>query len=154
LLAVRGAGYIPPASGLEADFLTLLVAAGLELPEGQVNLGADGWIGRVDFYYRLLRLVVEVDSHLHHSAKLDVEADERRDHALRAAGFGVLRITESQLRDRPGEVVATVRAAAARTAARAVLPVPVATSSTSKPATPTRSIKEVPASANKSPTLA
>jgi hypothetical protein len=117
LLAVRGAGYIPPASGLEADFLALLVAAGPELPEGQVNLGAEGWIGRVDF-------------------------------------FGVLRITESQLRDRPGEVVATVRAAAARTAARAVLPVPVATSSTSKPATPTRSIKEVPASANKSPTLA
>jgi hypothetical protein len=50
LLATRGAGYIPPASGLEADFLALLVAAGLELPEGQVDLGGDGWIGRVDFY--------------------------------------------------------------------------------------------------------
>lgn len=112
LLEARGVGYIPPASGFEADFLSLLVAADLPLPEGQVNLGgALAWIGRVDFYYRLLRLVIEVDSDLHHSAKLDVESDRRRDRALRQAGFSVLRITESQLRDRPDEVVALLQAA-------------------------------------------
>lgn len=113
LLAQRGVGYIPPASGLEADFLALLVAAHVELPEGQVDLGADGWIGRVDFYYRRHRLVIEIDSHLHHTARLDAESDASRDRGLRAAGFEVLRITERQLRERPDQVVAVVRGALA-----------------------------------------
>lgn len=47
LLAVRGAGYIPPASGTEARVLALLAAAGIEMPECQVDLGGDVWIGRV-----------------------------------------------------------------------------------------------------------
>lgn len=111
LLGVRGAGYIPPASGLEASFLALLIAAGVELPECQVDLGDDGWIGRVDFYYRHLRLVIEIDSDIHHTAKLDTESDERRDRALRAAGFEVMRITEPELRDDPDGVVARVQTA-------------------------------------------
>lgn len=113
LLRARRAGYIPPARGLEADFLALLVVAGLELPKGQVDLGGVDWIGRVDFYYRHLRLVIEIDSDIHHTAKLDTESDERRDEALRAAGFDVMRITEAELRDHPEMVVARVRAALA-----------------------------------------
>ncbi|MGI8758199.1 MAG: DUF559 domain-containing protein [Acidimicrobiales bacterium] len=111
LLGAREAGYIPPASGLEASFLALLVAAGIDLPQCQVDLGDDGWVGRVDFYYRWLRLVIEIDSEVHHSSKLDVEADEQRDRALRAAGFEVMRVREAELRDRPEDVVARVRAA-------------------------------------------
>ncbi|CAN5750801.1 hypothetical protein BH24ACT2_BH24ACT2_09250 [soil metagenome] len=111
LLEDRGAGYIPPASGLEARFYSVLVAAGLELPERQVDLGGDTWVGRVDYYYRRLRLIVEIDSALHHTSRLDAEADVGRDAALQAAGFRVLRITEEQLRERPWEVVALVRAA-------------------------------------------
>lgn len=111
LLDDRGVGYIPPASGLEARFLSVVVGAGLEVPERQVNLGGGAWEGRVDFYYRLQRLVVEIDSDLHHTSKLDVEADARRDAALRAAGFGVLRVCEDQLKHRPWEVVALIRAA-------------------------------------------
>ena len=111
LLEARGVGYIPTASGLEASFLALLVAAGLELPEGQVDLGGEAWIGRVDFYYRHLRLVIEIDSDLYHTAKLDAESDERRDIALGAAGFEVLRIRESSIRSSPHEVVAVVRVA-------------------------------------------
>ena len=110
LLAARGAGYIPPASGLEASFLALLIAAGVELPECQVDLGASGWIGRVDFYYRNLRLVIEIDSDIHHTAKLDTESDERRDEALRAAGFDVMRITQAELRNDPDEVLARIQA--------------------------------------------
>lgn len=110
LLAARRAGYIPPASGLETDFLALLVAAGIELPEGQVDVGGNDWIGRVDFYYRRLRLVIEIDSDIHHTAKLDTESDERRDEMMRAAGFEVMRITEAELRNDPDEVVSRVRA--------------------------------------------
>jgi hypothetical protein len=110
LLTERGAGYIPPASGLEAEFLAVVVEAGLEIPECQVNLGGSvSWVGRVDFYYPRRRLVVEIDSDRHHTSKLDRESDARRDAALRAAGFRVLRITEHELRLRPWEVVTNVR---------------------------------------------
>ncbi|MGI9119347.1 MAG: DUF559 domain-containing protein [Acidimicrobiales bacterium] len=117
LLDDRGAGYIPPASGLEARFFAVLVAAGIEPPDRQVDLGGAAWEGRVDYYYRRHRLVIEVDSDRHHTSKLDAEADARRDAALEAAGFQVLRITEGQLKDRPWEVVALVRAALAQAAA-------------------------------------
>jgi hypothetical protein len=113
LLAGRGAGYIPPASGLEARFLALVAAAGLEIPEGQVDVGGETWIARVDFFYRRLRLVIEIDSDLHHSSKLDRESDAHRDAALEAAGFRVMRITEQQLRECPEQVVAIVRTALA-----------------------------------------
>lgn len=111
LLVERKAGFIPPASGLEARFLALVVAAGLELPEGQVDLGAEDWVGRVDYFYRRIRLVIEIDSDVHHSSKLDRESDRRRDAALEAAGFKVMRVTEHQLRECPDEVVAAVHAA-------------------------------------------
>ena len=118
LLGSRGAGYIPPASGLEASFLALVVAAGIELPLCQVDLGDDGWVGRVDFYYRRLRLVIEIDSEIHHSSKLDVETDEQRDRALQAAGFEVMRVREAELRDHPDDVIARVRAALNETSVR------------------------------------
>ena len=111
LLADRGAGYIPPASGLEARFFSLLVEAGLVLPDRQVDLGGESWAGRVDYLYRHLGLVIEVDSELHHTSKLDAEADARRDETLRAAGFDVLRVTGEQVWERPHEVVSLVRSA-------------------------------------------
>ncbi len=110
LLADRDAGYIPAASGLEGRFLALLLAAGLELPERQVDLGGEGWVGRVDFYYRHLRLVIEIDSDIHHTSKLDRQSDARRDAALAAAGFTVLRIDEHEVWGRPQVAVAKVRA--------------------------------------------
>ena len=67
----------------------------------------------MDSVWRAARLVVEIDSDRHHTSKLDRESDARRDDALRAAGFRVLRVTEDQLRDRPADVVAVVRAALA-----------------------------------------
>ncbi len=87
-----------------------MVAAGLEVPERQVDLGAGTWVGRVDFYFRRARLVVEIDSERHHPSKLDAEADAERDAAMGAAGFRVLRISEAQL-GRSFEVVAAVRGA-------------------------------------------
>ena len=111
LLNERHAGYIPPASGLEARFLATLVEAGEELPERQVDLGGESWAGRVDFVYWGDRLVLEIDSRRHHTSKLDRESDARRDEALRAAGFRVLRITEDELVHRSELVLQRVRAA-------------------------------------------
>lgn len=116
LLSDRGAGYIPPASGLEARFLSVLVRAGIQVPDKQVDLGGETWAGRVDFVDRRLRVVFEIDSDVHHTSKLDCEADARRDATLRAAGFEVVRITERDLRERPEAVVAMVRAARGRAA--------------------------------------
>lgn len=110
-LAARRAGYIPPASGLEARFLALVAAAGIELPEGQVDLGGEAWIGRVDHFFRNQDLVVEVDSERHHSSQLDRASDTRRDEALRAAGYRVLRVGERELAEAPAEVISRLRAA-------------------------------------------
>lgn len=121
LLMARGAGYIPPASGLEARFLAVLADAGVEAPECQVDLGGECWIGRVDHLFRRWHIVVEIDSELHHSSKLDRESDARRDDALRAAGFDVLRFTDEKLWEHPGDVVGEVRAAIAGAARREVL---------------------------------
>ncbi len=97
LLDERLIGYRPPDSGLEARLIAVLVDAGLPAPERQVELGGTEWIGRVDLYYRAERLVVEVDSDRHHTPKLDVVADERRDRALREGGFEVVRVLESDI---------------------------------------------------------
>jgi very-short-patch-repair endonuclease len=112
LLTERGIDFRPTESGLEAAFLTLVRDAGLPEPERQVDLGGtDGWIGRVDFYVRTVRLILEVDSEWLHTAAVDVANDRRRDEAFRAAGFEVLRITEDEIRHRPAAAVARLRRA-------------------------------------------
>jgi very-short-patch-repair endonuclease len=113
LLGARGVDFRPTESGLEATFLGLLVEAGLPEPERQVDLGGEGWIGRVDFYVRPARLVVEIDSAWFHTSALDVAADQRRDAALRAARFEVLRITEDEIRNQPVAAVERLRRALA-----------------------------------------
>jgi very-short-patch-repair endonuclease len=118
LLADRGVDFRPTESGLEATFLELLCEAGLPEPGRQVDLGGnDGWIGRVDFYIREARLILEVDSEWLHSTPMDTANDRRRDEAFRAAGFEVLRITEDEIRNRPAVAVARVRAALVQRAA-------------------------------------
>ncbi|MGI9023758.1 MAG: DUF559 domain-containing protein [Acidimicrobiales bacterium] len=117
LLAERGAAYVAPESGLEARFLALLRASGLPDPVRQHNVGGDRWVGRVDFAYPEARLLIEVDSAVYHTTKLDREADRRRDAALADAGYRVVRITDDQVWFRPREAVATVRSALSAAAA-------------------------------------
>jgi len=117
LLAERGTDYIAPESGLEARFLWLLRSNGLSEPDRQADVGGDRWVGRVDFAFPGRRLLVEIDSALHHGSKLDREADRRRDIDLAAAGYRVLRITDDQVWFRPQEAVAMVRNALITSAA-------------------------------------
>jgi len=117
LLAERGAEYVAPESGLESRFLWLLRSGGLPEPVRQLEAGGERWVGRVDFAYPDSRLLVEIDSAIHHSTKLDREADRRRDAELADAGFIVVRITDDQVWHRPQEAIATVRNALAAAAA-------------------------------------
>ena len=112
ILEQRPMGYMPPASGLEARFMRILADAGEPALDRQVDVGGHEWIGRVDFVDRDSRLLVEIDSALHHTSKLDRERDRQRDQALLAAGWrAVVRLAEEQVWYRPSEAVAIVHRA-------------------------------------------
>lgn len=107
LLAERLEGYAPPASELEAAFRDLCREAGLPEPVRQLDVGDEHhWVGRVDVAYPEHRLLIELDGRRYHAAKVDLEADRRRDNQLVAAGWRVVRITWEQLAQRPTEVLA------------------------------------------------
>lgn len=110
MVAERSDSYSPPESGLESRFLAVIRSAGLPLPLPQRDLGGDRWVGRADFLYPELSLVVEVDSSIHHSAALDRAADARRDAELSDAGFTVRRFRDAQVWHQPGLVVDELRA--------------------------------------------
>ena len=86
LLMARGAGYIPPASGLEARFHARWIAAGNPPLRPQVDSGGAHWVGRVDYRDPDVPLIVEVDGDLGHTALLDLEADDERDRSRLLAG--------------------------------------------------------------------
>lgn len=114
ILQTRPNDYVPPASGLEGRVVRLLADAGLPPMERQVDLGGtETWCGRVDFYDRDRRLVLEVDSERFHSALTDVADDRRRQERLQSAGFTVVRVTDFQVWHRPAQVIATVRSGSA-----------------------------------------
>jgi hypothetical protein len=86
ILLDRQPGYVAPASELEARFRDLLKTEGMEEPRKQVDLGGDGWIGRVDCYFRQ-KVIVELDGRVAHISELDRARDRERDAELTAAGF-------------------------------------------------------------------
>jgi hypothetical protein len=115
LLSERPDGYVATASGLEARFARILADAGEPPLSRQVDLGGHDWIGRVDFVDRARRIVVEVDSDVHHTSPLDRVHDRRRDDALLAAGWHqVIRVTEDAIWRRPDVAVSLVRDARRR----------------------------------------
>ena len=82
-----------------------------ELPPPEVNARVGGF--EVDFLWREQRLVVEVDGFRYHSSRAAFERDRRRDAALAAAGYRVIRVTWRQLVEGPEAVVARIAAALA-----------------------------------------
>jgi hypothetical protein len=92
ILLDRLPGCVAPASELEARFRDLLREEGIEEPERQVDLGGEGWIGRVDNYFQAA-VVAELDGRVGHISQLDRARDRERDNELTAAGFRVLHFT-------------------------------------------------------------
>ena len=62
----------------------------------------------LDFYCAGLKLAIEVDGMAHHIDVDRFRRDRRRQNALVALGWTVLRFTWADLTDRPGYVIATI----------------------------------------------
>jgi len=111
LMSERDGNYVPPDSGLEARFMSLVRAAGLPAPVRQRNVGGKDWVGRVDYLFCPFKVIAEIDSAIHHSTKLDREADARRDRELEAAGFRVLRFRDHDIWQDPALVIRVLQSA-------------------------------------------
>ena len=103
------------------ESLTRMLLVGLALPvRSQVNIrDRTGLIGRVDFLVGD-RVVVEFDGLVKYGGadgREALAAEKRREDRLRAAGYEVVRLTWSDLKQ-PAQVARAVRQAAARAAAR------------------------------------
>lgn len=85
----------------ERKLRRLLIAAGIEDFETNARIGP--W--EVDFYFRTLGLVVEVDAYVTHSSPRAFERDRRKTTALEDLGLTVHRVTDVQLDEGPGRVV-------------------------------------------------
>ncbi|HSH59455.1 MAG TPA: hypothetical protein VK988_07400 [Acidimicrobiales bacterium] len=109
-------GKVALGSGLEVRFLRLLTDAGLPEPRRQVDVGAEGWVGRVDFLYEDVGLVLEVNGAWTHTTEPDLSRDQHRMARLVAAGYTVLPVPEHLIRGAPQEVVRLVRRARSRLA--------------------------------------
>jgi very-short-patch-repair endonuclease len=85
-------------SRLEQRFRKLVAGAGL--PQPRHNVIVNGF--EVDFVWP--GLVVEIDGPAHRRARTQVD-DRIKDAALQAGGFTVIRFTEADVENRPGEVL-------------------------------------------------
>lgn len=101
----------PTGSRLERRFETLNERADIPMLRRQVDVGDDEWIGRMDFVGVERRLVVEIDSEIHHAALLDVERDRSITERLEAAGWHVCRFREDDIWNHSTKVVRELREA-------------------------------------------
>ncbi|MCF6522821.1 type IV toxin-antitoxin system AbiEi family antitoxin domain-containing protein [Streptomyces sp. JJ36] len=102
-------GARSPAEGLARG---VVLATDLPRPLWNPRLTLDGaFLAVPDAYWPRHGVILEVDSKRHHWAVEDWEATMARHNRLAALGFRVLHVSPKQVRDRPGEVVAALRAA-------------------------------------------
>jgi Protein of unknown function (DUF559) len=85
-------------SDLEAKFLDLVRDAGLPEPLTNTVLATPNHPRlEVDLYWPADRLIVEIDGYEAHRTRATFEADRRRDAALGAAGYRVLRFSRRDM---------------------------------------------------------
>jgi very-short-patch-repair endonuclease len=92
-------------SEAEARLIDLIRSAGLPLPA--TNRRVRGL--EVDCLWREQRLVVEVDGFRYHGTRAAFERDRRRDAALAAAGYRVVRLTWRRITREPEAVAGELR---------------------------------------------
>jgi predicted transcriptional regulator of viral defense system/very-short-patch-repair endonuclease len=98
------------ASRLEERFLSFLRAYGLPIPRLNewIELGDRRY--RVDARWPGTKEIVELDSWEAHGTRTAFRDDRERDRRLRVAGYGLTRITWSQLDHEPAAIAADLRA--------------------------------------------
>ncbi|HET8758792.1 MAG TPA: type IV toxin-antitoxin system AbiEi family antitoxin domain-containing protein [Solirubrobacteraceae bacterium] len=94
----------PQITRSEAERRLRRLIRAARLPRALTNTRVAGW--EVDALWPRERLVVEVDGFAYHGNRAAFERDRRKDAALVAAGYRVVRITWRQLVDEPHVVVA------------------------------------------------
>ena len=119
----RVLALVDPRCGsvLESLLRVLLHVHGICPPRSQLVVRTrDGVrVGRVDFAWPELRVVVEADGFAFHADRRAYRDDRRRSNALVLAGWRVLRFTWEDVVQHPERVVASVRTVLAE-ASRAV----------------------------------
>jgi hypothetical protein len=104
-------------SWLEQAAIRAIVGAGLPAPRCQVGLRpAGGRVARVDLLWDDARLVVELDGHADHATRRRRQADAERSARLGLLGWQTVRFTYEDVVERPGHLVAMIRAYLSRTA--------------------------------------
>ncbi len=96
---------------LEAERRMRQLIAKARLPRPRYNVIVDGW--EADCLWPDQRLILEVDGYRFHGHRGAFERDRRKDMALVAAGYRVIRVTWKQLVNEPMVVAALVAAALA-----------------------------------------
>jgi very-short-patch-repair endonuclease len=96
----------PGLTRSEAERRLQRIIRAARLPRPVTNVRVAGW--EVDAFWPRERLIVEVDGYAYHGNRAAFERDRRKDAALTAAGYTVIRITWRQLKDEPLAVVALV----------------------------------------------
>lgn len=92
-------------SDLEEDFLTLCKRHRLPMPEVNVRIGEH----LVDFLWRERMLVIETDGYIYHRGRAAFEDDRMRDLSLRALGYDVMHLADSQIEAEPAQIAAVLR---------------------------------------------
>jgi very-short-patch-repair endonuclease len=115
--SARGRTVLPlgdrlAGSPMESLLRWLLHQARLPTPvlQHEVRDGDGRFLGRVDLAWPERKVIVEFDGDIHRERSVFV-ADRRRQNALIAAGWVVLRFTSADLLGRPDDVVAAIRRA-------------------------------------------
>jgi very-short-patch-repair endonuclease len=108
LVEARAALDTVPQSVFETRLLRLLRGAGLPLPVVQYRLRTRRGVAVLDFAYVEQRIAIEADGFIWHSSRRQWDHDRDRGNALIMLGWIVIRVTWTQLRERPDEVVDTI----------------------------------------------
>jgi very-short-patch-repair endonuclease/predicted transcriptional regulator of viral defense system len=116
LRSVLALGARPGLTRSEAERRLLELLRAGDLPPTDTNVRVDGY--EVDFLWRAERLIVEVDGYAFHSSRAAFERDRRRDAALDAAGYAVVRVTWRQIVVEPEAVLVRLARSLASAAAR------------------------------------
>jgi very-short-patch-repair endonuclease len=92
-------------SDLEVLFGKICRRHALPAPEVNVMVGTL----EVDFLWREQGVIVETDGYRYHRGRIAFEDDRRRDLELRAFGFEVIRLSDTQLDEEPDRIAGILR---------------------------------------------